>query len=217
MASFNRAIAHMNADHPESLVDYVRYYGGDERGPVLDPVITSISTTEMQIAYKKRAEGPPVTVSVPFSPPLSGPPELRKRLATMGKSASYSRVPACEFPHDIMTYIIAVVLILDVAAVLATPGAFPSPFEEVVEYSRRALYYVFFNPAGARAALIVAAVAHAAQTAYVAVQLSKCRGEDSSMGKRDIYWIAQTAALGFQSLYLLHRRMSERSVEPKSQ
>ncbi|KAI0077949.1 hypothetical protein K474DRAFT_1620141 [Panus rudis PR-1116 ss-1] len=86
VASQSGFLCRYMSNHPDTLVAYVRHYGGVKQD-VKTAEMTSIDTKSMTLKYTLKAGGSPQEIKVAFNPPLSGSSEVKNRLITMKSEA----------------------------------------------------------------------------------------------------------------------------------
>lgn len=209
--AFARVLEHMNDDHAASIADYAQYYGNlDDYAE--DATMTRISLSEMTIGYGGSSDRR--TVTVPLDPPLDGSFQFRKRLVSMARTAVVGRVPRPKFPAP---FVPVTLLVLHVTLLMSTfmseeaRAMLPGPVGAFIRANEA--WYPWRTRSGVLKAIVATEFAHAAEGAFVALQIGKAAGVSGILRGRSLYWIIQTTLLGFPSLFLfleglqrLHKR-----------
>lgn len=203
MDDIHRAISHMNDDHPDTLADYVRHYGGLDCKSG-DAELVKLSTTSMTVRYGGSMSQ---TLVIPFRPPLSGSSELRSRLVRMAEESSISRVPRAAHPHVIGAPLLVLGIVLLGTNAHASPDmltALPSALQSVIAASDVIANVLHLGSrVSMRITFALSIAAHIAEGVYAATLVRRAAGTRAITHSRGIYWIAQTTLYGFPSLMLL--------------
>ncbi|KAH7909652.1 hypothetical protein BJ138DRAFT_1010402 [Hygrophoropsis aurantiaca] len=135
--------------HPETLVAYVRYYGG-KGSEVVSAELRDIDSQGMTLGYKLASDETAHTLHVAFTPPLAGYAEVKPRMLAMKAEAEAGTravaITSVTIPGN--TYPCALILLL--IFYLAVP---PSP-AQVAELGGGQLVNALFEPSRALGAVL---------------------------------------------------------------
>lgn len=79
----DRIIRHMNADHHDSLVDYLRFYAKVPAQEAATAELVDINTGGMTLTRVTEPNGPPRPIVIPIDPPMDSLKQSRERLVAM--------------------------------------------------------------------------------------------------------------------------------------
>ncbi|KAG8708446.1 hypothetical protein FRC08_018878 [Ceratobasidium sp. 394] len=79
----DRIIRHMNADHQDSLANYLQYYAKASPSEAATAELVDINTGGMTITRIIEPNGPPRPIVVPIDPPMDSLGQARERLVAM--------------------------------------------------------------------------------------------------------------------------------------
>ncbi|QRW00771.1 50S ribosomal protein L3 [Ceratobasidium sp. AG-Ba] len=166
----DRIIRHMNADHQDSLVHYLRHYTKASASEAATAQLIDINTAGMTITRVTEPNGPPRPVVVPIEPPMQSLGEARERLVAMSHESleglGLSRWKVEKYPLPTLTGLVYAVVSCTLLAMLLFPDQTLPPGAEARQLflfdSDKAARFLYRYQREGRSIIMGTAVFHAA-------------------------------------------------------
>lgn len=200
------AVNHMNDDHSDVLLDFVRFYGHAPYHVTGATLTENLSLSQMEIAFTSFRDSKLIRnlVCVPFLPPLKHETELRARLKHMAYIASIERIPEWRMPSLVISATLLLMFLLFGVVTHVPQETTNRWFGARHVHAAYGISVLLFGSArNARFVFYAGVGIHLSEAVFCALKLYSKLKKGGRGWSRVLAWTLQTAVVGFPSLMML--------------